>query len=351
MERGVNMIKDTFGTTKNQETIHKYTLKNDFLSVSILNYGCIIQEILMSDSLGTIDNIVLGYDNIENYEENLPHFGAVIGRTAGRIEDGIFTLDDKKYQLHTNPSGTHLHGGREGLDKKIWKEEKFTDTRLVLSYISEDLEENYPGIVKFVLTYHLENNQLHWSVNAKTNKKTIINLTNHSYFNLSGLKNSGISQELMIASDYFFELKESLIPTGVLLPVTNTPFDFRISKAIKKDIHQSNEQLRIGGGYDHPFLLDAKSPTPIILKDPTSGRKLEIKTDQSTCVFYSGNFLDEKVGIVNAQKIGEKHLGICLETQNPPNAINMEDYKNYVIISPEEEYIHKNTWIFSCEKS
>lgn len=341
------MIKDIFGSTKNKEIVYKYTLKNKFLSVSILNYGCIIQEILMLDLLGNIDNIILGYDGIQNYEENSPYFGVLIGRVAGRIEDGKFTLDDQEYQLDTTSSGNHLHGGSRGLHKRIWKEDQFTDTMLVFSYISEDLEEKYPGIVEFVVTYHLEDNKLHWSVQAKTNKKTLINLTNHTYFNLSGLKNLGVTQELMIDSDYFFELKESLIPTGMLLSVANTPFDFRISKPIQQDINQKNEQLRIGSGYDHPFLLKAGSPVAAMLKDPKSGRTLEIKTDQSACVFYTGNFLSEKDGIINSHKICEKHLGICLETQSPPNAINMEEYKHSVIISPTEEYHQKNTWTFS----
>ncbi|MGL5955522.1 MAG: aldose epimerase family protein [Brevinema sp.] len=327
-----------------QEGIYKYTMENSNLRVSILNYGGIVQEILCPDIQNVWENIVLGYDHFHSYQSNIPYFGCIVGRTAGRIPNGIFQLEGKEYHLATNSSNNHLHGGLSGLDKRLWQEEEFTDSRLVLSYTSPHKEENYPGNVNILLTYQLIENALEWSIEATTDQTTILNLTNHSYFNLSAGKSLGIDQLLQLDSNLFFELNDNLIPTGELLSPHQTPFDFRSFKAIKQDLYAQDIQLKTAGGYDHCFLLN---DNPILLRDESSRRQLTIHTNQLSCVFYSGNFLTDIMPHLSHNLSCRQHIGICLETQAPPNSINMPKYRDLVILDPEEIYRHENIWSFS----
>ncbi|MGL4676149.1 MAG: aldose epimerase family protein [Brevinema sp.] len=340
-------IKETFIKKEifdQQESVYKYTIQNSNLSVSVLNYGGIIQEILYPNIHNVWENVVLGYDNFHSYQSNIPYFGCITGRSAGRIPDGIFQLEGQEYHLATNASSNHLHGGFSGLDKRLWHEEEFTNSRLVLSYYSPDKEENYPGNIKIFLTYQLKDNALEWYIKATTDQTTILNLTNHSYFNLSAGKSLGTKQLLQLDSDAFFELNTNMIPTEKLLSTQQNPFDFSSFKEIQQDLHTKDIQLQIAGGYDHCFLLNN---SPILLRDKLSRRQLAIQSNQKACVFYSGNFLTNTMPPISHNQFCQQHLGICLETQAPPNSINMPKYRDLVILHPKDIYQHKNTWTFS----
>ncbi len=332
------MKKELFGQLQGQD-IFKYTLQNDHISISILNYGGIIQHLMCPDKYGQMDNVVLSYDDFESYKENPSYFGCMIGRCAGRTES--FKLNDIDYELTKN-KGIHMHGGEAGFDKKIWEEELHTEDTLILSYESKDMEECYPGTVKVTVTYRINRNSLHTGIKAVSDQETVINVTNHSYFNLSGCQLSGTEQILKINSDYIMELDEHLLPTGKIISVQGTPFDFREGKKINKDINKDHPQLKLCGGYDHPFVMNGKS---IVLQDEVSRREMTITTNQSVCILYSGNHLSPQP--LSKGILCQKHLGICLETQAPPNGVNIPVYKNLVVLKAKQNYSQENTWTFS----
>lgn len=303
--------------------------------VTILNYGGIITGIYTPDKKNNFANVVL--HNKEFDPRNIPHYGAIIGRIAGRIRNGKFTLNDKTYQLAENRKSVHLHGGNIGFDKKIWSVEILNDG-ISLHYTSNSGEENYPGKLDTTVSYRIINDsELLISYEATTDEDTIINLTNHSYFDLScGI--DPLAMELSIPAEYVGAVDETGCVTGELLSVVNTPFDFRKAKSIKQDIGNSHEQLSIvNGGYDHPYILNDNN-TPITLQDKYSGRFMQISTSEPCCVFYSGNWHNPK------------HVGICLETQRMPNAINWPEFRNSVILKKGQLYISRTSWKFGVNK-
>ena len=332
-------MKKFFGKSKSGVDVYSFELKNDFLKVNILNYGGIIKNIYTCDKNKVWGNIVLGYDDLLSYETLSPHFGCITGRTAGRIENAEFTLDEKLYKLKNNDNQHSLHGGVKGFDKKIWDIEKHSDNEILLSYTSPDGEEGYPGNLEIKVSYKLEKNKLIWTAFAKTDKTTPVNITNHTYFNLSGGESLATTHTLKINSKYIYPLKENFCPTENTIEVENTPFDFRKEKRIDKDIDNSHEQLKIGIGYDHPYLLNNEE-YPIEIYDELTKRALKIKTNQNVCVFYSGNFLTANEGELSIKKECSKHIGIALETQECPNQIDK------VILNPDEEYYSYNEWVF-----
>ena len=332
-------MKKFFGKLKNGIDVYTFELKNDFLKVNILNYGGIIKSIHTYDKNKLWGNIVLGYDDLLSYETLSPHFGCITGRTAGRIENAEFRIDEKLYKLKNNDNQHSLHGGVKGLDKKIWDIEKHDDNEILLSYISPDGEEGYPGNLEIKVSYKLENNKLIWTCFAKTDKPTPVNITNHTYFNLSGGECLATTHVLKIDSKYIYPLKENFCPSENKIEVKNTPFDFREEKRIDKDIENSHEQLKIGKGYDHPYLLNNEE-YPIELYDELTKRALKIKTNQNVCVFYSGNFLTKNKGKLSIKKECSKHIGIAFETQECPNQIDK------ILLKPDEEYYSYNEWEF-----
>ncbi len=313
--------------------IYKYTLENDYLRIDILNYGGIIQKIFCPDVNQKWDNVVLGYEDFEGYIENPFYLGCIAGRVAGRTES--FTINGVEYPLPKN-TPHHLHGGFQGLDKRVWTEEAFTNDTLVLSYTSPHMEEGYPAELHIKLKYMLIRHSLYWSIQAISDRDTAFNPTNHSYFDLSGGANLGTEQFLQIKSDYIMELDDTMMPTGRLLSVEGTPFDFRESKKISRDIEFPHPQLKLADGYDHPFIID--NHEPIVLKDEVSRRKLSIATNQHACVFYSGNFLKDPF---------TRRAAICLETQAPSNGINIPEYRDLVLLKAKTPYIQENVWTFS----
>ncbi|WP_404405375.1 aldose epimerase family protein [Jeotgalibacillus malaysiensis] len=316
------------------QPIIKYTIQNDNgVRLSALNYGCIITEWITPDKDGQKENIVLGYDDFSRYLTDSPYFGAIVGRFAGRIENAAFTLENETYTLAKNDGENSLHGGEQGFDKRIWTVTE-TGNTLMFNLTSPHLEEGFPGELNIQVSYTLTNNdELKISYEATTDRKTIINLTNHTYFNLTGTLDSVLGHELQIPADAYLPLTENLIPTGEKRNVGGTAFDFQKPKKLADALDLQDEQIKIGGnGYDHPFLLNKGI---IQLSEPSSRRRLVIETDQPAVVFYAGNHLGAE-GEMRGQKI-KPHSGMCLETQGLPNAVNEPSFPTCEL-SPGEKY-------------
>lgn len=331
------------------KSVYAFHLKNkNGMELTCIEYGCIITTIKVPDKNGTFENVVLGFDDLEEYQKHSPYFGAVIGRVAGRIANGTFELDGKTYSLAQNNKNNHLHGGRKGFDKVIWKGTVIENQSSVeFFYISPDGEEGYPGTLELKVTYTLnDQNELVIDYYGVSDQKTIVNMTNHTYFNLSGdLKRDILEHELTLKSDQFLSLNEGLIPTGELTNVEDTVFDFQAGRKVKEGISSSHEQnILAGNGYDHPFLLNKNGDQEIILVDEESGRKLVIETDEPSVVFYSGNQMNPRFNIRGVQ--AGKYLGLCLETQGLPDAINHPQFPS-IVLEKGEEYRRKTTYSFS----
>ena len=349
-----NINKEYFGKTTAGAIVDQYTLKNsNGMEVSIISYGGIITSWKAKDRNGNYRDIVLGFNNLSDYETSSPYFGALIGRYGNRINEGKFTLDGVEYNLAVNNGENHLHGGLKGFDKVIWDvEEEVNDksVSLILRYTSSDIEEGYPGNLDVKVTYTLTNDdELRVRYEAETDKKTIINLTQHSYFNLSaGLSRDILAHEITIDSDSYLPVDQTLIPTGELRDVGGTPFDFRESKSIGDDINNEDKQLTFGNGYDHCWVLNKQDEGIRLVAtayDPVSGRLLEVSSDQPGIQFYSGNFLDGTLESKDGAKY-EFRSGFCLETQHYPDSPNQESFPT-VILNPGEKYDTKTIFKFS----
>jgi len=328
------ILKSNFGRLKDGREVIKYSLRTDDIEVSILNYGGIITEILQGDRDGSKKNIVLGYNNIEDYEEKSPYFGSITGRVAGRISRGEFKIDGRRYKLPVNNGINTLHGGLRGLDKQIWDVKEVKEEvsggiaeGVKLSYISKHLEEGFPGEVKFRVKYLLAGSELSIEYSGGTDRKTFINLTNHTYFNLSGGGEGILSHDLYIDSDRFVELDGDSIPTGTKKDVGETIFDRRRGGTLEEIEGSTDSDIEIvGGGFDHPFILNKLKDQEILLREEKSGRNIEIETSEPVVVVYTGNFLGEE-GLLSCGVEARKYSGICLETQDYPDAPNQDMVK------------------------
>lgn len=317
---------------KDDQAVYEYTIQNNNgLQFSCINLGCIITEILTPDRDGNLENIVLSFETIEEYE-SCPHFiGAIIGRNAGRIAEGKILINEQIIQLPCYENDHQLHSGYDGFHYKVWqssyKEEKEQVT-LLFTYTSKDGESGFPGTMEAAIAYTFNNeNELIIEYHAIANHQTICNMTNHSYFNLSGnLKRTIESHTLEIDSNQFLKLNHELIPNGELINVEGTTFDFRQERKVKEGFHANNHQNKIANkGYDHPFKLSKNRKYDVILKDPVSGRQLKMMTDNSYVILYTG----QKLGSGYSFKEGPSrdYLGLCLETQLPPYNINYEELR------------------------
>lgn len=345
--------KGHFGDLRG-ETVYSFALHNrNGMKVTCITLGCIITEVLTPNKAGKLENVVLGFDDVDNYIENSPYFGAVIGRVAGRINNGSFKLDGETYTLPQNENTNHLHGGPEGFDRKLWDAKTFENENEVgveFIYISKDGEAGYPGNVTVKVTYVLTNqNDLLITYSATTDKKTLINLTNHTYFNLSGnVKNDIQTHHLKLKSKQALELNDNFIPTGNYIDVENTPFDFRAGKAIAEGLTSNNNQIKlVGQGIDHPFLLEENHNQEIVLVDEESRRKLVIETDEESVVVYTSNMVDDSFQIRDVQS--KKYIGICLETQGLPDSINQPNFSP-CILDVGDEYKTTTKYSFSIDK-
>lgn len=344
-----------FGKLADGREVYEYTLENKHgMMMTVINYGGIITSLRVPDQEGHFGNVVLGFDSLQGYLDGSPYFGALIGRYGNRIARGRFILDDQPYHLAQNNMGNHLHGGNFGFDKVWWYIESFETSReeaLRLTYTSEDGEEGYPGTVEVEVVYTLtDDNGLKIDYLATTDKKTIINLTQHSYFNLSaGQIRDILSHKLQILANHFLPVDETLIPTGEMHPVQNSAFDFTQSKRIGQDIFQEHDQIGIAGGYDHCWVLrDSPSDTlalAAVLIEENSGRKMEVWTTEPGIQFYSGNFLDGTLTGIDSE-VYTQHYGLCLETEHLPDSPNQPDFPT-VILNPGDTYRTSTVYRFS----
>ena len=341
----VTIEKFPFGTTVEGIDVDKYIISNQQgMEISIINYGGIITSWTAKDKNGVYEDIVLGFNELSEYEKESPYFGAIIGRYGNRIAKGKFSIEGKEYTLAVNNGENHLHGGMKGFDKVVWDAETIStnsSVSLILTYLSKDMEEGYPGNLEVEVIYTLNNeDELSVTYKATTDKTTVINLTQHSYFNLSAnFNNTILNHELILNSDSFLPVDNTLIPTGEYRDVTNTPFDFRTPKTIGQQIDQEDPQLKNGLGYDHCWVLNEQDKGVRFVAsafEPKSRRYLEVFSDEPGIQFYSGNFLD---GTLPSKNNGSYQFrsGFCLETQHFPDSPNQKNFPS-VILRPGEEY-------------
>lgn len=338
--------KKPFGTLNDGRNADLYILTNaNDMEVHITNYGGIVTAIKTPDKDGNIENVVLGFDSLKKYLGDDPYLGAIVGRYANRIADGTFTLDGKKYTLAKNNGDNHLHGGIKGFDSVLWDAEMMDDGSLKLSYLSEDGEEGYPGNLDVRVTYSLtDDNGLHIEYEATTNQATPVNLTNHSYFNLSGNPEATIlDHQLKINADRYTPVNDELIPTGEIQPVEGTPFDFT-------EFHRVGARIdQVEGGYDHNYVLNQAASDSLFhaatLYSPESGREMKVLTIEPGIQFYSGNFLDGSLKGPDGTPFVQ-HAALCLETQHFPNSPNEPEFPS-TILRPDEKYHTVTVYQFS----
>ena len=348
--------KKEFGTTEDNVTVYQFVLSNkNGMEISVINYGGIITSLKAKDRNGKYQDIVLGFNSLPPYEDENPYFGAIIGRYGNRIANGNFKLDGQSYKLDINNPPNHLHGGLKGFHKVVWNPKEIINDRnvsLELTYLSKHMEEGYPGNLDVKVTYTLNNkDELSVFYEAETDKKTIINLTQHSYFNLSGdFSEDILDHQIKINADAFLPVDETLIPTGEIRSVHGSPFDFRKSKLIGQDIDTNNKQIEFGKGYDHCWVINNQNNglrSVAIAYHYESGRVLDVYSDLPGLQFYSGNFLD---GTLKSKKVGyyELRSGFCLETQYYPDSPNQENFPS-VILKPGEVYKSNTVFKFSVK--
>ncbi|GAA4499181.1 galactose mutarotase [Hymenobacter ginsengisoli] len=345
----------SFGKTADGQEIQLFTLTNTHgLKASISTYGGTLTSLLVPDKTGRLSDVILGFDNVSGYlspefKKSNPYFGALIGRYGNRIAKGKFTVDGKQYQVGINNNGNSLHGGNVGFNQKIWTAKPGTTAAgetLTLTYLSKDGEEGYPGNLNVTVVYTLtHDNALKIDYTATTDKATPVNLTNHAYFNLAlGQSKDVLAHQVTIPADRYTVVDASLIPTGELRPVKGTPFDFTSPHAIGERIAQ------VPGGYDHNWVLNQATGqhSAATVYEPTTGRTMEVTTDEPGVQFYTGNFLDGtlkgKGGIVYG-----KHAGFCLETQHFPDSPNQPKFPS-TILKPGETYHTTTSYTFGVRK-
>jgi aldose 1-epimerase len=333
-----------FGTLPDGRPVQRFILRNGVAEVELMEYGAIITRLLVPDRRGEPGDVVLGFDTLDGYLGDSPYFGAVIGRYANRIADGRFTLDGVSYQLAQNDGANHLHGGVRGFDKVLWRGTASSDDArpgVTFTYESADGEEGYPGALSVRVTYLLSaEGGLQVRYHATTTRPTIINLTQHSYFNLAASAADVLGHEIVVNASRFTPVDAGLIPTGELRSVQGTPFDFRLPATIGARIGEPDRQLELAGGYDHNFVLDRKDDASLALAarviEPLSHRTLEVYTTEPGLQLYSGNFLDGSIVGKRGRRYAHR-TGFCLETQHFPDSPNHPAFPS-VVLRPDEQY-------------
>lgn len=355
------MKKNLFGTLSGGNPVYQYTLTNaNKIEIQVITYGAIITSVKAPDFSGDVQNIVLGFDNLRDYETHNPYFGCVAGRYANRIARGQFMVDGQPYQLAVNDGANHLHGGLKGFDKKVWEVVREINSPagegIELHYLSPNGEENYPGNLDVFITYLLTGrNELRIEYRAATDAPTIVNLTNHTYWNLAG-EGSGtiLDHILQLNADYYTPVDSTAIPLGNLASVEGTPFDFRKPKAISADIHSDHQQIAFGLGYDHNWVLQRPSlvDTSLVqageLTDPRSGRRMEVWTTEPGIQFYSGNFLTG-ANYGPSRRPYRQSYGLALETQHFPDSPNQPSFPS-TTLRPGEVYTSTTIYNFGVKE-
>jgi aldose 1-epimerase len=343
------ITKTAFGSAPDGTAVDLYTLRNDKgAEARICNYGGIVTSLKVRDRNGKLGDVVLGYDNLAGYLRASPHFGCLVGRYGNRIAQGKFTLNGKEYTLARNNNGNHLHGGLKGFDKVVWAAKPIPSrlgTALELKYVSQDGEEGYPGNLSITAVYTLtDDNALRLDFTATTDADTVCNLTHHSYFNLAGAGDV-LNHQVMIYADKFTPVDANLIPTGDLRPLDGSPLDFRHAEKIGARINQADEQLKLGNGYDHNYVL-SKPPGELGLAarvyEDSSGRLLEVFTTEPGMQFYTGNFLDGSI-TGKGGWVYQFRNGFCFEPQHFPDSPN-QPYFPTTVLKPGQTY--QNTIIY-----
>jgi aldose 1-epimerase len=334
MHAATKLVSGDFGKTKEGTPVRIYTLTNKSgVQATITNYGGRVVSLKVPDKKGAMGDVVLGFAALDGYLSENPYFGALIGRYGNRIGHAEFTLNGVLYKVPKNDGDNSLHGGTRGFDKVVWTARELPDGGLELTYLSKDGEEGYPGNCKVIVVYHVTDaNELKIDYAASTDKDTVVNLTNHSYFNLKG---SGdiLGHLLTLTADHFTPVDSGLIPTGELKPVAGTPFDFRRATAIGARIDQNDEQLKLGKGYDHNWVLNKKGAELSLaarVEEPSSGRVMEVWTTQPGIQFYTGNFLDGSIKGKGGWAY-TRRSALCLETQHFPDSPNKPKFPSAVL--------------------
>ena len=342
----MTITKTALGSTVAAETVDLYTLSNTKgMEVKISTFGGAVVSLKVPDKSGKLADVVLGFDSIAGYQKPNPYFGAIIGRYGNRIAKGMFSIDGATYKLAVNDGANHLHGGLRGFDKVLWSAREMPTpdgVRLDLTYTSKDGEEGYPGELNTTVSYTLlgEKNELRIGYEAVTTKPTVLNLTNHSYFNLAGQGEGDIlNHSVTILADRFTPVDAGLIPTGELKPVSGTPFDFRTPHTIGERIEAKDPQIVAGKGYDHNFVLNKHAGDLEMVArvtEPTTGRAMEVLTTEPGLQFYTGNFLDGTI-TGKSGKVYGRRAAFCMETQHFPNSPNQPSFPS-TLLRPTERY-------------
>jgi aldose 1-epimerase len=355
--QGRGITKETWGKTATGEPVDRYTLTNaKGASVQIITLGGTITSIKVPDRAGTVGEVTLGFDSLEGYLKPHPFFGVLVGRYGNRIGKAAFALDGKTYTLAKNNGEHSLHGGRKGFDKYVWKAREVASSAglaIELTHVSPDGDEGFPGTLTATVVYTWSDaNGLRIDYTATTDKPTVVNLTNHAYFNLSsGAAGTILDHELMLAADHFTPVDKGLIPTGEIRAVKGTPFDFTKARAIGQHIDATDEQIQYGGGYDHNFVLKGNAGTMRLaarVTERTSGRAMDVTTTEPGVQFYTGNFLDGTL-VGRGGKTYGKRAGFCLETQHYPDSPNKPKFPS-VVLRPGETYRTSTQYAFSVAK-
>ena len=345
-----------FGRLPGGQLVQRMILENaSGMRVAVITYGAIIQQILVPDRDGRVADVVLGFDNLEGYLGPHPYFGALVGRYANRIAKGRFTIGDEDYVLATNNGPNAIHGGIKGFDKVLWDIiAEVSSNRCVLRYVSADGEEGYPGKLTTTVTYTLtDDNELRLDYEAVTDRPTVVNLTDHSYFNLAGAGNGDVIDHVVtIDADHFTPVDETLIPTGEVRPVADTPFDLRRATPIGACIDGSDTQLEYGLGYDHNWVLNRKGGSLTLAAsvfEPASGRVLKVYTTEPGLQFYTGNNLDGS-DVGKGATAYQSRYGFCMETQHFPDSPNQPEFPS-TTLSPGETYRTTTIYQFGCQSA
>lgn len=351
------ITKHYFGTLDDGCDVYSYLLKNDAgMSVRICEFGGAIMELFVPDRLGRMTDVVAGYDSLRDYVLSPGYLGALIGRVGNRIAKGKFRLGCKEYQIYKNNNGNSLHGGKVGFSHKVWaaRAEDGEEPRLILSLTSADGDENYPGTLTVTVTYTLlKSNALSIHYEATTDQKTIVNLTNHAYFNLGGYSSGKIFDHvLQIDADKYIPTDEKLIPTGEIRSVAGTPFDFREPKTIGEDFDMENPDIKIAGGFDHCWCFTGgETKTPVLrieAYEPNSGRLMQVYTNQPAVQFYTGNFMWEIEAPLKGGCPASVQAAFCLETQKMPDSVNHSNFTD-TVLNPGEKYDYTTIYQFSTK--
>lgn len=349
----MSIIREKINKIMNDKEIYIYTLNNsNGLSAKIMNYGGVILSLNTPDRNGKINDVVLGFGDIDDYQTSTTYFGALIGRCANRLQDAQITVDGTTYNLAKNDGNNHLHGGNRGFDKQVWDSEIKKDDLgeyLKLTYLSKDGEENYPGNLKVTVNYRLnDDNELVIEYKANSDKNTVINLTNHSYFNLAGHDSGDIlNHKLKIYGDKITTADEQSIPRGEIRNIKGTPMDFTDFRVVGESIDADYDQLNNGRGYDHNWIIDGEEGKLNMVAEvveESCGRKMDVYSTMPGVQFYSGNFLEGQKGKDGA--VYARRAGLCLETQYYPNALANPEFPS-TILKAGEEYNHTTIYKFT----